>query len=82
MGGFGMVRVLRNHRPSLELWFYLLYARDSGENPWQIFHARTSYGAWHGALRMGDRTAFPNWRFAQGTSTWGYGVERDIHSHW
>ena len=48
-------------KPSLELWSYLLYAHNNGENPWQIFHAMTSYGAWPGALstlELGSRNQY------------------------
>lgn len=55
-GGFDMSRVSCYHRPSLYLWFYLLCAHNSGENPGQTFHARTNYGTCHGALGMGNRT--------------------------
>lgn len=34
------------YRPSPALWFYFLCAHNIGENPRQIFHARTRYGAW------------------------------------
>ena len=62
------------HRPSLYLWFYLLCAHNSGENPGQTFHARTSYGTCHGALGMGNRTASPSGSLDQGTSNRGYGL--------
>lgn len=73
-GGFDMSRVSCYHRPSLYSWFYLLCARNSGENPGQTFHARTNYGTCHGALGMGNRTASPSGSLDQGTSNRGYGL--------